>query len=59
MFVYRKKQDGRRVKYADGRIQNNSASTPVLFTPWILLTKTQSLIIHKYALDNADLENEH
>ena len=30
-----KKQDGRQVKYADGQIENNGASTPVLFSPWI------------------------
>ena len=28
-----KKQDGRRVKCADGQIQNNAASTPVLISP--------------------------
>ena len=28
-----KKKDGRQVKYADGQIENNSASTPVLFLP--------------------------
>ena len=27
------KQDGRQVKYADGQIENNGASTPVLFSP--------------------------
>ena len=29
-----KKQDGRQVKYADGQIENNGASTPVLISPW-------------------------
>ena len=37
MFVYSKKQDSRRVKNADGQIEDNSASTPVLFSPWLNL----------------------
>ena len=29
------KQDGRRVKLADGQTENYGASTPVLYPPWL------------------------
>ena len=33
LCLFTEKQDGRRVKFADGQIENNGASTPVLFSP--------------------------
>ena len=49
----KKKEDGHRVKYADGQFQNNASSTPILYSPccyWRLLNARGTKSTHSFAI---------